>query len=390
MIVCPNPWTSQRPGPGSFEGVTSTWDGPDLARSRAASPLAPLVPLATALLGPAAHEAGLAVVVADAAARPLWVEAEPGVRAALESRGLRLGEPFTRLTPVWERRAPLRSAPARAARTGEGPDVGHAPSVEGYCAAPVKDPRTGELSGILAITGGAAAADGFALAALRGTAAVLESHLATRAATADAATPVGSASSLALLRLTGPDAPTLDTPYGTSPLNLRHAELLAVLVEAPAGLSGNELAERLFSTPLSSVTLRAEITRLRRALEFSGALEAGVGFTSRPYRLTGVETDEARIGSLLDRGALERALTEYGGRLLPASDAPELVRRRKRLSAALRGAVLSSSSLSPLLTWLRLEEAEQDLQAWQRAAELVPASSPHHSRIQAHLAGLRE
>jgi hypothetical protein len=223
---------------------------------------------------------------------------------------------------------------------------------------------------------------------LRGAAAVLESHLATRAAATQDASPVGSPSALALLRLTGTEAPALDTPYGTTPLGLRHAELLAVLANAPGGLTADELASRVFSGPVSAVTQRVEFTRLRRVLEASGAVEAGVVLSSRPYKLFGVETDESRVGVLLDRGALARALTEYGGELLPASTSPEILQRRRELSTAVRGATLASASLTSLLSWLRLPEADADVEAWELAAALVPASSPHHARIEAHLRSL--
>jgi hypothetical protein len=340
--------------------MTPSWESPDLARARAATPLAPLVPLVTALLTTAVAEADLTLVVTDASGRPLWVEG-PDVPHVV------LGLPWRAVTPAVQRLAPHR-----------GPDVS---------AAPVRDPRSGDLAGVLAVAG-TGAADGFVLAALRGAAAVMESHLATRASRVDDAAPVGPSSALALLRLTGPEAPTLDTPYGTSSLGLRHAELLASLAHAPGGLTADELARLVFADPVSAVTLRAEITRLRRVLEASGALEAGVLLSSRPYRLGGVETDEARVGSLLDRGALQRALTEYGGELLPASRAPGLVRRRTSLSASVRGAVLASTSLQHLLTWLRLDEAQGDVEAWELAASLVPESSPHHARIVAHLEAL--
>jgi hypothetical protein len=330
--------------------------------------LAPLTPLATSLLTGAAQESELAVVIADSSGRPLWIEAASHVADALAADGATLGRPWRALSDVVEHRTPS-----------------HGPS---FSAAPVRDPRSGEMAGVLAVAGGPAARGGFVLAALRGAAAVLESHLATRATATHDASPVGSSSALALLRLTGAEAPALDTPYGTTPLGLRHAELLAVLAAAPSGLTTEQLTKRVFSERISAVTLRAEIARLRRVLETSGALEAGVTLSSRPYKLFGVETDESRVGALLDRGALARALAEYGGELLPASASPEIGTRRRQLSEAVRGATLASASLSALLSWLRLPEASADIEAWELAAALVSTSSPHHARIEAHLRAL--
>ncbi|MFK0194622.1 transcriptional regulator [Kitasatospora sp. NPDC090308] len=63
----------------------------------------------------------------------------------------------------------------------------------------------------------------------------------------------------------------------------RHAELLLLLALHRDGLSAARLAEALFADPARTVTVRAELSRLRRHL---GALLA-----ARPYRLTaGAET----------------------------------------------------------------------------------------------------
>jgi hypothetical protein len=57
----------------------------------------------------------------------------------------------------------------------------------------------------------------------------------------------------------------------------RHTEILLALVRSPAGLSAAELADDLFCDPSRVVTVRAEMSRLRRTL--GSLLEA------RPYRL---------------------------------------------------------------------------------------------------------
>jgi len=59
-------------------------------------------------------------------------------------------------------------------------------------------------------------------------------------------------------------------------LSPRHAQILAVLTEDRAGKSAAQLAESLFGDPSRVVTVRAEISRLRRVL--AGLIEA------RPYR----------------------------------------------------------------------------------------------------------
>ncbi|WP_394163485.1 transcriptional regulator [Galactobacter valiniphilus] len=363
--------------------MTDPWDHSQLAAARAGSPLAALVPLAHALLGGAAREAGVLLVVTDPSGRLLWLDGADADLAEAEGWGLVAGTEWALVGGALSGlgRALATKAPSRSPR---GPGL-----PQPFAAVAVRDPRQGTLCGALGITGGDAALAPFVLAALRGAAATLESHLATTALPAGPAVPVGSASAHALLRLTGPDAPTLDTPHGTSSLGRRHAELLAVLAAAPAGLDGAELVRRVYSQPVSGVTLRAEIARLRKALEESGALDAGVSLGSRPYRLSGVEDDATRVAAHLARGALVPALNEYGGELLPGSDAPEILRRRAELSTALRGAVLGSAQAEALSAFLALPEAAQDAEAWAAAAQLMPSGSPRRATAEARLAALR-
>jgi len=93
--------------------------------------------------------------------------------------------------------------------------------------------------------------------------------------------PAGPSRSMyAVLDLTG--APTLEVrsdhePWRTS-LSNRHAELLELLHAAgPTGLTASQLSRSLFGDGDHEVTVRAEISRLRRQI---GALVA-----TRPYRL---------------------------------------------------------------------------------------------------------
>ena len=62
-------------------------------------------------------------------------------------------------------------------------------------------------------------------------------------------------------------------------VSLRHAEILLLLAQHSAGLSADELAVLLSDQMLSDVTVRAEVSRLRRIV---GPLLS----ESRPYRLT--------------------------------------------------------------------------------------------------------
>ncbi|MFD9727389.1 GAF domain-containing protein [Streptomyces sp. NPDC059072] len=90
-------------------------------------------------------------------------------------------------------------------------------------------------------------------------------------------------------------------------LSPRHAELLFLLAENPRGRSAAELAEELFGDPTRTVTVRAEMSRVRRRL-------AGV-LTHRPYRFA--QDVEVELIRPQDPAAL-----------LPHSTAPSVIRAR--------------------------------------------------------------
>ncbi|WP_234430716.1 helix-turn-helix domain-containing protein [Streptomyces sp. NRRL F-4489] len=115
-----------------------------------------------------------------------------------------------------------------------------------------------------------------------------------------------------VLDLGGPGEPavTVSGPAGgwSHPLTPRHAELLFVLAAHPGGRSAAELARDLFGDGGRTVTVRAEMSRLRRHL-------AGV-LAHRPYRFAdGVE--------------VELRLPDRPLELLPHSTAPAVLAARR-------------------------------------------------------------
>lgn len=103
-----------------------------------------------------------------------------------------------------------------------------------------------------------------------------------------------------------------DWTYELSP---RHAELLYLLARSRAGLSAAQLAQDLFADPTRTVTVRAEMSRLRRRL-------AQV-LAHRPYRIA----DEVDV---------EVVLPEHPCDLLPHSTAPAVRRARTGAEPAAR------------------------------------------------------
>lgn len=120
----------------------------------------------------------------------------------------------------------------------------------------------------------------------------------------------------ATLDLTG--EPALEVVAESGPwsrrLTPRHAELLLALVRAGGdGLSAAALSEAVFADPTRVVTIRAEMSRLRKAL--GGLLLA------RPYRLSGSV-------DIVTRWPADATL------LLPGSSAPIVHRTRSWLTSA--------------------------------------------------------
>jgi hypothetical protein len=189
-----------------------------------------------------------------------------------------------------------------------------------------------------------------------------------------------------LLEVLGRDRARLVGPRGPVELSLRHSELLVLLAEAAAtgeGRSAERLAAECHAAGSPAVTVRAELSRLRRLLG-----DDLVG--SRPYRLLRpLETDLDRVRELLDRGAVGAALDRYPGPVLPRSAAPGVVAARRRLAAALRAAVLGSRRPELLLRWTALPDARDDAAAWQACLEALPAGSPRRAAVAAHLLALR-
>lgn len=112
-------------------------------------------------------------------------------------------------------------------------------------------------------------------------------------------------------------------------LGLRHSEILVLLALHPEGLSGKELAVHLYGTADKRVTVRAEMSRLRKLL--------GPLLAANPYRLVAqVRADFLGIQHLLDEGRHGAAAERYPGPLLPPSETPAIVAARRAMDDAVR------------------------------------------------------
>ncbi len=341
--------------------------GTDLAELRSTHPLSGAVPIVRRLL--VEPGAGWVAALSDEAGRLLWVDGDAALRRPLDSVGFVEGA-------AWREDAVGTNAlgtalatrrPLQVVATEHWARVVH----PWNCAAvPVHDPH-GRVLGVLDITGRDDAASWMALALVRATVAAVEATLTTNG-------PVASTR----LEVLGTPGGTLHTSTGRRRLTCRHAEILLLLAEHPAGLRGDELAVLLSESELSEVTVRAEISRLRRLV---GPLLS----ESRPYRLTApLHTDVDTVREALAVGDVSAALAAYGGSVLPRSSAPGVGRLRDALLTGLRAATLASRDPDLVGRWTASDDGAEDWQAWQTLARVAPIGSAAHLRAHTRLAQL--
>ena len=247
----------------------------ELERLRARHPLAPVLPVIRRLLLDDAVEAGLLVAVSDAGGRLLWVEGQARLRRDAERMHFVEGA-------CWSEARAGTNAPGTALALDQPVQIFGAehlarPVTGWSCtAAPIHDPDSGAVLGVLDLTGGDEVAAPRTLSLVRATVAAVESELRVRRL--QGADPTTPRSDRVLLRALGQPTATLGDARMQTRLGLRHSELLVLLAAFPDGLSGDRLATMLREQDLAAVTLRAELSRLRSIL-------APITLRSRPYRL---------------------------------------------------------------------------------------------------------
>jgi hypothetical protein len=186
------------------------------------------------------------------------------------------------------------------------------------------------------------------------------------------------------LRFLGRDRATLESSAGSRvTFSPKHSEILALLSSEPAGYTAESLADHLYGSSASPVTIRAEITRLKKVLKDNST---ELDIESMPYRLSPtVETDMKRVTGFINRGAHRVALAKYPGPLLPGSTAPGIEDLRHRLASHLREVMLQDASVDVLLDYARTPEAINDEEVWEACLKLLPPRSPKRTEVVLHL-----
>jgi len=169
---------------------------------------------------------------------------------------------------------------------------------------------------------------------------------------------------------------------GCEERGLRSLELLAVLAMHPDGLSAEQLALSLYGERGKTVTVRAQVHRLRAHLG-ERLLD------TQPYRLrVPVDADASKVQRLIASGRPNAALKAYAGPLLPASDAPEIREARGLLDESLRRSILTSADSDLLAHWLAHPSGADDLPAARALVAVLPAGDPRRAAATAAAAVL--
>jgi len=371
------------PDIGAARPSSAAMSAESLANLRETHPLAPALPVIRRLLVDDAVDSGVVVAVTAADGTLLWVEGDPVARAKAEKMNFAPGAD-------WSERSAGTNAPGTALALGREIQIlgwEHFSRIVqpwSCTAAPVHDPDSGALLGAIDLTGGSQVATAQTLALVRATAVAVENHLALLRLTGTTPEPAVRRPHLVALGGDRPRWVTTDA-YGhlrAAHLTGRHADILVLLSRHPEGLSADHLAMLLDDKDLDVVTIRAEMSRLRKVVgsEF---------IASRPYRLTApLGSDLGTVFDALAAGDVVSALDGYRGPLLSQSVSPAIARLRTELATSLRSAVVATGSVALLRRWLELPEGRDDRDGWRILHDSAGSKPIIRAQARGHLAGL--
>lgn len=360
----------------------------DLERYRESHPLNSVIRVIRRLLSDDAQDAEHLMVVTDADGILLWVEGSHALRIKAETMNFVEGA-------RWSEDRAGTNAPGTALALDRPVQVFASEHFSRIVqpwtctAAPIHDPFTGELLGVVDLTGGNQIGSPYARALVRATVAVAEAELRLNAVEDRAlearwtpsrrARPKSRRSSSTRIEVLGRDDASLSDPAGTVLLSQRHAELMLLILTHPGGLSVEQLSCLLSESESAPVTVRAEMSRLRQ--------HVGDGFiSSRPYRIAvDLASDVEEVSALIRSGSLRRALAAYPGPVLPRSTAPGIVEMREDLRAELRGALLQATQVDLLFAYAQTPDGWEDVELWERCLALLPRTSTRRTTVAARL-----
>lgn len=357
----------------------------DLEQARGMSPLSGVIDVLRSCLLQYADDAEHLMVVADGDGRLLWIEGHTTVRRRAE--GITFVEGM-----YWTEDSAGTNAIGTALAIDHPVQIFSAEHFLPeqhlwWCsAAPIHDPATGEVIGIIDLSGPARTAHPISLALVSAAARLAEETLLVRHAAEQArrqtdSVPRRPGAARPRLHLLGPGPYALTLPGGRAiALSQRHAEILTLLALHPDGLTTRGLTRELYGADGNPISTRAEMSRLRRLI--------GDLLAARPYRLAStVIADFQHAEHLLTTGDTAAALAVYAGPLQPLSDAPRIVRARLELEAALRRTIASCPA--HLWRWLSSPPGRDDAGALATFIRTVAPTDPRRPVAAARLRSLQ-
>ncbi|WP_373461909.1 GAF domain-containing protein [Arthrobacter sp. V4I6] len=260
-------------------------------------------------------------------------------------------------------------------------------------ASPIRDPLTGEIVGVLDVSGPFESVTPDSLRLVRCGVRLAEELLKSAAGPdggsggfgqplrRDEQTPRdGDAQSQLLLRLLG-DVPSAVIDGGIRrPLTLRRAEILALLASRDQGWSADELAYEIHGDAGTGAAIRTEMHRIRNIL--GGVLDAN------PYRFSStvkVVTDASVVAGHLRDGQVAEALAAYPAKLLNRSVNLAVGFMRDELNVAVGASVRSSGDARLILQWCTTDMGSSDTAAAAAAAALIGPADPRCQLVSARM-----
>lgn len=361
----------------------------DVADYRSGHPLSQLLPVVRSLLLNDIEGSGLIVAMGDEHGRLLWVEGDDSAKRQAEDMRFVEGA-------GWAESRVGTSAPGTALVLDHGIQIQGEEHFNrlvqqwSCTAVPIHDPVNRRILGFLDITGDERAVGPHTLPLLEATARAMEAELmvarlrrSPRSTAGRSRIVTSTAQAPATLSALGRDVAMLSDGRRIISLSARHSELMTLLSWHPRGLSAEELAQLTYGDAGPVLTLRAEMVRLRHALE---VLDPRLAPLSRPYRLLSpLDTDVARVIALLDRGSHRRAVEAYTGPVLPNSTAPGIEEIRDSLTTRMRESLLADASVDVLLDYASTTSGDTDREILMAALGRLAPRSPRRAGVVARL-----
>lgn len=260
-------------------------------------------------------------------------------------------------------------------------------------ASPIRDPLTGEVIGVLDVSGPFESVTPDSLRLVRcgvrlaeellksATPPVGASHRSGQgAASAAAGRSEAGVRSQLTLRLLG-DAPSAALDGGAPrPLTLRRAEILALLASRTQGWSADELAYEIHGDAGTAAAIRTEMHRIRSIL--GNVVEAN------PYRFSSavrVVTDAAQVAGHLRDGRVAEAFAAYRAKFLNRSTNLAVGFMRDELNEAIGASVRASGDAGLMLQWCSSDMGSWDTATAATAATLLGPQDPRCQMVSARM-----